>query len=136
LIHKLQNALAVAAALTLLIAPTQILAAPPLSYTTRLERTGPATLPGIYYFRGSLTLTVGSDGIAHGWYRQEDGGFVPVEGSLKDGHFWLDVGDNGALQIYAVREPNGTLDGTATNVGSSRNPVPSTFSFVAQPAAN
>ena len=132
MIKKLKSAI-IAAAVCATFAPASAFAAVQLSYNTMLQATPPLLQPDKRY--GSLKFEVSSDGIIHGWYRPQDGGFVPVDGSVKDGKYWLEVGDAGNFQIFATKQPDGTLEGTATNVGVRAGIFPASFDFVARPSA-
>jgi hypothetical protein len=131
LIHKLKVALVGAAVASALLAPAYAFAAPQVSYTTTLQPAGPTMLLGNYY--GSLTFTVGSDGIIQGWYKPQYGGFVPVSGSVSNGTYWLEFGNSGAFQVYATKQANGTLKGTATDTAAMPSVYPPTYDFVASP---
>jgi hypothetical protein len=133
LIKNLKTSLiAAAAASALALTPAFALASTQQAYTTTLQPAGPTMLLGNYY--GSLKLTVSSDGIVQGWYQPEYGNYIAVSGSDQNGTYWLTFGNGGAFQIYAVKQSDGTLKGTATNVEPTAGPFPPTFAFVAKPA--
>ncbi|GEM_PF-4314150 len=134
MINKFKFSLAVLAVAAGLLAPISALAAAQLSYTTTLQPTGPSMTLGDYY--GTLTLRVASDGIVQGWYKPQYGDFTPVQGSLQNGSYWLQIGNQGSFQINATEQKDGTLKGTATNLGFSRGDYPPTFSFVAKLTPN
>lgn len=119
-------------------------------YTTTLKATDPATK--VAYFYGTLSLDVASNGIVHGYYKaQYEDGFVPVQGSYRDGKYWLTIGD-GLYQVYATKQADGSLAGSASQTAltpsrsgaqsfstsavapmASGDLYPQTFTFVANP---
>lgn len=115
----LKTALATLGALGLLVVPAVTLSAPPsTTYNTTLEATDQASK--IAYYFGSLQLTVGSDGVVHGWYLpQYDSTYTPVTGSYKAGKYWLTIG-NGQFQVYATKQADGSLAGSATNTAIAK----------------
>lgn len=151
MINNFKATLIAAALAGALIAPLCVLAQPTsqTGYKTTLQATDPASK--VAYLYGSLTLATAPDGIVRGYYKPDpDGSFIPVQGSYKDGKYWLSFG-SGALQVYATKQADGTLAGSATQAvlpASGRSfstmPVapiassdlyPQTFQFVATPSA-
>ncbi|HXW50475.1 MAG TPA: hypothetical protein VEJ41_00675 [Candidatus Acidoferrales bacterium] len=143
--QRFKSTLIALTAAALMGAPAYALAAPAqVAYTTTLQATDPASR--IAYFYGSLQLTVGPDGLVHGWYQPQYGGsFTPVTGSYKDGKYWLTFG-SGSFQVFATKQADGTIAGTATNSTIPSNgqsaPLasvalyPQTYQFVAKPTSD
>lgn len=149
--NKYKATLIAATLAATLIAPVCAVALPAAQagYTTTLQATDPASK--IAYLYGSLTLTTAPNGIVRGYYKPDpDGSFIPVQGSYKDGKYWLSIG-SGALQVYATKQADGSLVGTATQAAlvtngqpfsttrvgpiASMDLYPQTFQFVATPNA-
>jgi hypothetical protein len=122
---RLKIVLVATAAAVAVLVPVIAQATSTESYTTTLQATDPATKIG--YFYGSLTLTI-AHGIVQGWYKpQYDDGYVRVQGSYKNGQYWLSFA-NSALQVYAMKQHDGTLKGTATDAAPTVIPTIPTFS--------
>ncbi|MHB1552132.1 MAG: hypothetical protein ACYDEU_10580 [Vulcanimicrobiaceae bacterium] len=65
---------------------------------------------------GRLNLRIANDGIINGFYRWEGSGNVlSVTGGLNGKHIWLDIGDQGRIQVVGLFE-NGSIVGMASNV--------------------
>jgi hypothetical protein len=108
-----------------------------MSYTTTLKQVEPMSAPG--EFDGKLKLTVTSDGIVNGYYIPTDAGsIVSVVGGERNGKYWMDIGGNTRLHIYAELGKDGSLIGTATPTPFALNQghedLAETYSFVAKPA--
>ncbi|HKW09548.1 MAG TPA: hypothetical protein VJO33_04160 [Gemmatimonadaceae bacterium] len=109
------------------------------TYTTALTQVEPVPASG--EFDGRLKLTVTPDGIVSGYYFPMDSGtIVSVVGGERNGKYWMDIGGRARLHIYAEREKDGSLVGTATPMPYSlylgHENVLETYRFVARPAAN
>jgi hypothetical protein len=109
------------------------------TYTTALMQVEPVPAPG--EFDGRLKLTVTSDGLVSGYYFPSDSGtIVSVVGGEQNGRYWMDIGGNTQLHIYAELGKDGSLVGTATPTPPERGlkfeNYAETYSFVAklQPA--
>jgi hypothetical protein len=109
------------------------------TYTTALTQVQPVSAPG--EFDGTLKLTVTADGIVNGYYFPADEGtIVPVVGGEQNGQYWMDIGGNTRLHIYAKLGKDGSLVGTATptpyalNMGHEE--LAETYSFVAKLSTN
>ena len=109
------------------------------SYTTALTQVEPVSAPG--EFDGTLKLSVTTDGIVSGYYIPVDEGtIVPVVGGVQNGKYWMDIGGNTQLHIYAESGKDGSLVGTATptpfalNVGHEN--LAETYAFVAKLSTN
>ena len=109
------------------------------SYSTALTQVEPVSAPG--EFDGTLKLTVTPDGIVNGYYFPADEGtIVPVVGGEQNGKYWMDIGGNTRLHIYAKLGKDGSLVGTATptpyalNVG--HEDLAETYAFVAKLTPN
>jgi hypothetical protein len=105
------------------------------SYTTALTQVAPVSIPG--EFDGRLKLTVSPDGIVSGYYIPTDeGSIVPVVGGVQNGKYWMDIGGDTRLHIYAEAGKDGSLVGTATptpyevNLGNEN--LAETYAFVAK----
>ena len=106
------------------------------TYTTSLIQVEPVTGPG--EFDGKLKLTVTSDGIVSGFYFPADEGtIVAVVGGEQNGKYWMDIGGDSRLHVYAKVGKDGSLVGTATPTLPNRNQKlgnrAETYSFVAKP---
>jgi hypothetical protein len=109
------------------------------SYTTALTQVEPVSAPG--EFDGTMKLSVTTDGIVSGYYIPADEGtIVPVVGGVQNGKYWMDIGGNTRLHIYAQAGKDGSLVGTATptpyalNIGHEN--LAETYAFVAKLTTN
>jgi hypothetical protein len=145
MMNLMKQVTAVAAAATLLAVVAVPHAASAQSstsqaYTTALVQVEPVSAPG--EFDGRLKLTVTSDGIVNGYYfpAMGAGSIVPVVVGVQDGKYWMDIGGNTRLHIYAHLDKNGSLVGTATptpySLNMSHENLAETYSFVAKPVSN
>ena len=142
-IMKRATASAAAAALLTLAAAPHAVSAQTVTtqaYATALVQVEPVSAPG--EFDGRLKLTVTSDGIVNGYYFPAlgAGSIVPVVGGVQDGKYWMDIGGNTRLHIYAHLDKSGSLVGTATptpySLNTSHENLAETYSFVAKPVSN
>jgi len=106
-----------------------------MTYTTALTQVEP--VPGAGEFDGKLKLTVTSGGIVSGYYFPADEGtIVSVVGGVQDGKYWMDLGGESRLHVYAKRGKDGSLVGTATPTMPDRGQKfgnhAETYSFVAK----
>jgi hypothetical protein len=109
------------------------------AYTTALVQVAPVSAPG--EFDGRLKITVTSSGIVNGYYFPTGAGtIVPVVGGVSDGKYWMDIGGNTRLHIYAQMSKDGSLVGTATptpyTLNQSHENLAETYSFVAKPTSD
>jgi hypothetical protein len=109
------------------------------TYTTALTQVQPVSAPG--EFDGRLKLTVSADGIVNGFYFPADEGtIVAVVGGEQNGKYWMDIGGNTRLHIYAQAGKDGSLIGTATPTPYALNmgheDLAETYSFVAKLTTN
>jgi hypothetical protein len=108
-------------------------------YTTALIQVEPVSGPG--EFDGKLKLTVTSGGIVSGYYFPADEGtIVSVVGGEQNGKYWMDIGGDSRLHVYAKVGKDGSLVGTATPTMPNRNQKlgnrAESYSFVAKPVIN
>jgi len=145
MMNVMKQVTAVAAAATLLAVaaaphPASAQSSTSQAYTTSLVQVEPISAPG--EFDGRLKLTVTSDGIVNGYYfpAMGAGSIVAVVGGVQDGKYWMDIGGNTRLHIYAHLDKGGSLVGTATptpfDLNMSHENLAETYSFVAKPTAN
>ena len=137
------TAAALAAALAAIMAAPVAASAPTTtttaSYSTALTQVEPVSAPG--EFDGTLKLTVTPDGIVNGYYFPADEGtIVPVVGGEQNGQYWMDIGGNTRLHIYAKAGADGSLVGTATPtpyvLDLGHESLAETYAFVAKLARN
>src|SRR6202035_5745994 len=107
-------------------------------YATALTQVEPVSAPG--EFDGTLKLTV-TDGIVNGYYFPADEGtIVSVVGGEQNGQYWMDIGGNTRLHIYAKAGTDGSLVGTATPtpyaLNMSHENLAETYAFVAKLTKN
>jgi hypothetical protein len=100
-----------------------------------LTQVGPVS--GAGEFDGKLRLTVTPDGIVSGYYFPADEGtIVSVVGGEQNGKYWMDIGGESRLHVYAKLGKDGSLVGTATPTLPDRNQKlgnrAETYSFVAK----
>lgn len=145
MMNLMKQVTAVAAAATLLAVaavphPASAESSTSQAYTTALVQVAPISAPG--EFDGRMKLTVSSNGIINGYYfpAAGAGSIVPVVGGVQDGKYWMDIGGNTRLHIYAQLDKSGSLVGTATptpyTLNMSNEDLAETYSFVAKPTAN
>ena len=106
------------------------------SYATVMTQTQPLALTG--GLPGKLILTVSGDGIVNGWYIPDAiGSFIPVTGGKAGDQIWFDVGANANVRVDGTVRKDGSIVGSATQLGRGLRPAqaPLTFSFVATPKA-
>jgi hypothetical protein len=118
--NALRAALAAVTLGAMLVAPTGARAA--ANVHTYSLRTHIAELsPGVGSWDGSLQLNVSDDGIVNGYYRPNDGPFVPVTGGVEtNGQFWLEIGDaiRGA-DTYSGTFKDGQIDAYLNRRGNT-----------------
>ena len=130
--HKLTPLIGAIAAVAIFATPALTLADnAPQTYVTSLTESGISASPVPY--RGTLELTISSDGVVSGWYRPDyNGSFIPVTGGERSGKLWLNIGESGQLQLTADVQKDGSLIGSAVDDGMSvRAGAPTFYDFSA-----
>lgn len=133
-IAKAITATALAASLAFAVGTPAPAAAAEKTFATTMTQVEPSL--GYGALTGMLKVSITNDGTVSGWYIADygSGDFVPVIGNVKKGKLWLEIGDNGRLQVTADVRKGWKIVGTAVDLSVLAGP-PVAYTFNATPAS-